>query len=234
MDLFQPVALPDAQALTRRPAAGLKATFTTSYMHTVIIYIVCLVFAFKVYTPGNLLAGIDQACMPAPLHASGQPDRPIPSSACGRPQHPCQSHELAAAHARRACLSSPWSSVQGDGCARAPTAAWQAVMAERACAPRGAAGLRSAAGDGAVLAGRRQPGRLLPHHVVRGRPAVRDHLLLLRGGADGRGPVVLAVRHRRQADGRRQGARPCQRSWPPAQKCCVICRIPPLLCWLPA
>ncbi len=45
-------------------AAGLKATFTTAYMHTVIIYIVCLVFAFKVYTPGNLLAGIDQARRP--------------------------------------------------------------------------------------------------------------------------------------------------------------------------
>ena len=41
--------------------AGLKATFTTAYMHTVIIYIVCLVFAFKVYVPGDLLAGIDQA-----------------------------------------------------------------------------------------------------------------------------------------------------------------------------
>jgi len=27
---------------------GLKATFTTSYMHTVIIYIVCLFFMFKV------------------------------------------------------------------------------------------------------------------------------------------------------------------------------------------
>ena len=27
---------------------GLKATFTTSYMHTVIIYIVCLVLMFKV------------------------------------------------------------------------------------------------------------------------------------------------------------------------------------------
>ena len=44
-----------------RPPAGLKATFTTAYMHTVIIYIVCLVFAFKVYVPGDLLAGIDQA-----------------------------------------------------------------------------------------------------------------------------------------------------------------------------
>ncbi|KAK9840778.1 hypothetical protein WJX81_004136 [Elliptochloris bilobata] len=39
---------------------GLKATFTTAYMHTVIIYIVCLIFAFKVYVPGDLLAGIDQ------------------------------------------------------------------------------------------------------------------------------------------------------------------------------
>ena len=27
---------------------GLKATFTTSYMHTVIIYIVCMIFMFKV------------------------------------------------------------------------------------------------------------------------------------------------------------------------------------------
>lgn len=27
---------------------GLKATFTTSYMHTVIIYIICLVLMFKV------------------------------------------------------------------------------------------------------------------------------------------------------------------------------------------
>lgn len=26
---------------------GLKATFTTSYMHTVIIYVVCLFFMFK-------------------------------------------------------------------------------------------------------------------------------------------------------------------------------------------
>lgn len=27
---------------------GLKATFTTSYMHTVIIYIICLVLMFQV------------------------------------------------------------------------------------------------------------------------------------------------------------------------------------------
>lgn len=47
------------------PLAGLKATFTTAYMHTVIIFIVCLVFAFKVYVPGDLLAGVDQVCPPA-------------------------------------------------------------------------------------------------------------------------------------------------------------------------
>ena len=58
-----PHALQRAPAL---PRAGLKATFTTAYMHTVIIYIVCLVFAFKVYVPGDLLAGIDQARMRFP------------------------------------------------------------------------------------------------------------------------------------------------------------------------
>ena len=46
------------------PPAGLKATFTTAYMHTVIIFIVCLVFAFKVYVPGDLLAGVDQVRPP--------------------------------------------------------------------------------------------------------------------------------------------------------------------------
>ena len=40
-------------------------------MHTVIIFIVCLVFAFKVYTPGNLLAGIDQARRPRPMSVQG-------------------------------------------------------------------------------------------------------------------------------------------------------------------
>jgi Na+/proline symporter len=30
---------------------GLKATFTTSYMHTVIVYIVCLYFMFVVRSP---------------------------------------------------------------------------------------------------------------------------------------------------------------------------------------
>jgi Na+/proline symporter len=38
---------------------GLKATFTTSYMHTVIIFVLCLIFMFKVYVPGDLLGGID-------------------------------------------------------------------------------------------------------------------------------------------------------------------------------
>ena len=43
---------------------GLKATFTTSYMHTVIIFVLCLIFMFKVYVPNDLLGGIDdvRAC----------------------------------------------------------------------------------------------------------------------------------------------------------------------------
>ena len=36
---------------------GLKATFTTSYMHTVIIYIVCLVLMFKVGAMTVLVSG---------------------------------------------------------------------------------------------------------------------------------------------------------------------------------
>ena len=46
---------------------GLKATFTTSYMHTVIIYVVCLVFMFKVFVRGDLLGGIDDVRQPASL-----------------------------------------------------------------------------------------------------------------------------------------------------------------------
>ena len=38
---------------------GLKATFTTSYMHMVIIFVLCLIFMFKVYVPGDILGGID-------------------------------------------------------------------------------------------------------------------------------------------------------------------------------
>lgn len=39
---------------------GLKATFTTSYMHTVIIFALCLTFMFKVYVPNHILGGIDE------------------------------------------------------------------------------------------------------------------------------------------------------------------------------
>ena len=38
---------------------GLKSTFTTSYFHTVIVYVVCCVFMFKVFLPNGLLNGID-------------------------------------------------------------------------------------------------------------------------------------------------------------------------------
>ena len=44
---------------------GLKATFTTSYMHTVIIFVVCLIFMFVVFIPNSLLGGIDDvSCWP--------------------------------------------------------------------------------------------------------------------------------------------------------------------------
>ena len=38
---------------------GLKATFTTSYLHTVIVFCLCLIFMFSVYVPGGFLNGID-------------------------------------------------------------------------------------------------------------------------------------------------------------------------------
>ena len=38
---------------------GLKATFTTSYMHTVIIFVVCMIFMFVTFIPNSLLGGID-------------------------------------------------------------------------------------------------------------------------------------------------------------------------------
>ena len=49
---------------------GLKATFTTSYMHTVIIYIVCMIFMFKVLlkqNPGTWLSlsVYETSCMEA-------------------------------------------------------------------------------------------------------------------------------------------------------------------------
>ena len=50
---------------------GLKATFTTSYFHTVIVYVVCCVFLYKVFIPNDLLGGIDDVrrlqCIP-PCH----------------------------------------------------------------------------------------------------------------------------------------------------------------------
>lgn len=35
-------------------AGGLKATFISSYIHTVIIYVVLCLFAFLVYSPSNV------------------------------------------------------------------------------------------------------------------------------------------------------------------------------------
>ena len=40
---------------------GLKATFTTSYMHTVIIYIICLVLMFKVRMSEDLASVCKQS-----------------------------------------------------------------------------------------------------------------------------------------------------------------------------
>lgn len=52
---------------------GLKATFTTSYMHTVIIFVVCTLFMFVVYVPNSTFpGGTDDVCsLPSeflPLH----------------------------------------------------------------------------------------------------------------------------------------------------------------------
>ncbi len=47
---------------------GLKATFTTSYMHSVIIFVVCLIFMFVVFVPSNLLGGIDDVSRSLPAH----------------------------------------------------------------------------------------------------------------------------------------------------------------------
>jgi len=38
---------------------GLKATFTTSYIHTVIIFAVCCLFMFKTFSGGGILGSID-------------------------------------------------------------------------------------------------------------------------------------------------------------------------------
>ena len=44
---------------------GLKATFTTSYLHTVIVFCLCLIFMFSVYVPGGFPNGIDDV---SPTH----------------------------------------------------------------------------------------------------------------------------------------------------------------------
>ena len=38
---------------------GLKATFTTSYIHTIIIFGVCCLFMFKTYSGGGILGSMD-------------------------------------------------------------------------------------------------------------------------------------------------------------------------------
>ena len=60
-----------ASTMVYATVGGLKATFTTSYMHTVIIFVVCLIFMFVTFLPGSLLGGID-GVSPAP--APSQPD----------------------------------------------------------------------------------------------------------------------------------------------------------------
>ena len=53
---------------------GLKATFTTSYFHTVIVYVVCCIFFFKVFIPGDKLGGHRrrECCGPLLQHALQQ------------------------------------------------------------------------------------------------------------------------------------------------------------------
>ncbi len=56
---------------------GLKATFTTSYMHTVIIFVVCVFFMFQVYVPNNFFGGIDDVSSNSlgPMHSMHKCDR---------------------------------------------------------------------------------------------------------------------------------------------------------------
>ena len=60
---------------------GLKATFTTSYMHTVIIFVLCLIFMFKVFVPNDLLGGIDDV-RPVPLASFPWPAAPDAPPEC--------------------------------------------------------------------------------------------------------------------------------------------------------
>ena len=74
---------------------GLKATFTTSYMHTVIIFVVCLIFMFVAFLPNSLLGGIDdvspwppilspvQSCPQPTLHALGKVSVTCSTCECG-------------------------------------------------------------------------------------------------------------------------------------------------------
>ena len=41
-------------------SGGLKATFTTSYIHTVIIFVVLCIFMFKTYCGGGMLGSISK------------------------------------------------------------------------------------------------------------------------------------------------------------------------------
>ena len=56
---------------------GLKATFTTSYMHTVIIFVICLIFMFVAFLPNSLLGGIDDV---SPWPPSSQPSTKLPTA----------------------------------------------------------------------------------------------------------------------------------------------------------
>ena len=44
-------------------SGGLKATFTTSYIHTVIIFVVLCLFMFKTYCGGGELGSISKVSM---------------------------------------------------------------------------------------------------------------------------------------------------------------------------
>ena len=46
-------------------SGGLKATFTTSYIHTVIIFVVLCIFMFKTYCGGGELGSISKVCLPS-------------------------------------------------------------------------------------------------------------------------------------------------------------------------
>lgn len=57
---------------------GLKATFTTSYIHTVIIFAVCCLFMFKTYSGGGILGSMDKV----QLHLHMSPCAAMPL--CGK------------------------------------------------------------------------------------------------------------------------------------------------------